>query len=261
MFLNIIGLSGLSVKTSSAVLITAAVFGTLIAFRRLLLQSSGISPVRASLLAPAILIPMTWNYSIISRMVYPEDLPALLLFTLGLAFLFEKRTLAFHVVFLLAILNRESAVFLLPSMFLIQVGSRRLSRLLIHIFILAAVWYGMKMLLMHLFAGGVGPQYLNTYSQNLELLKAVLDFDPKALRLLLLFGGLWAVIPFCYGKVPGRIMLLSLMVPVFFAVITYVGNLDREFRVFTEMIPVVAAPPVLLFNRYLERIAQPKLQR
>ena len=229
-------------------------FGTLFAFRRLLISSSGMSFSRATLLAPGILIPMTWNYAIISRLIFPEDLPALFLFTLGLVFLFEKRPIAFHVVFILAILNRESSIFLLPAMFLIQVGSRKFLRLVLHISLLALIWYGLKLLLMHFFGGGIsGPQYLNTFSQNLTLIKSIVHLDPRALLLLLMFGGLWAAIPFCYRKVPDRIMLLTLMVPVFFFVIIYVGNLNREFRVFTEMIPVVAAPPLLLFERYLDR--------
>lgn len=68
----------------------------------------------------------------------------------------------------------------------------------------------------------------------------------------MLFGGLWIVLPFCYGRVPNRLLLLSLMVPVFFAVMVLAGNLDNESRIFTEMIPVVAAPPILLFNRRLD---------
>ena len=253
--LNVLTELNVTAKTSSWILVALSTFGTLFAFRRMLISSSGLSLSRATLLASGILIPMTWNYAIISRLIFPEDLPALLLFTLGLAFLFEKRAIAFHVVFILAILNRESSIFLLPAMFLIQLGRRRLLRLVLHISVLALTWFGLKLLLMHFFGGGIsGPQYLNTFSQNLALIKSLVDLDHRALLLLLMFGGLWLVIPFCYGKVPNRIMLLTLMVPVFFGVMTYVGNLNREFRVFTEMIPVVAAPPLILFGKYLDRL-------
>lgn len=253
MALNAIAVFGFSVKFSSQILVVLATFGVLFAFRSLLESSSGISRLRASLLSPAILIPMVWNYIILSGILFPEDIPALLLFILGLTYLFKRKMYAFHIVFLLAIVNRESSIFLLPAMFLIQVGKRDLLKLIVHVLILAGIWYGVKILLMHFFGGGMdAPLYLNTFSPNLAFCKSIINLNPKVLRLLMLFGGLWIVLPFCYGKAPNRLLLLTLMLPVFFAIMVYVGNLDHESRIFTEMIPVVAAPPILLFNRKLD---------
>lgn len=252
LLLKAIAVLGFSAKVSSQILVVLTTFGVLFAFRSFLGSSSGISLTRASLLAPAILIPMVWNYILLSGILFPEDIPALLLYILGLTYLFKRKKFAFHLVFLLAIVNRESSLFLIPAMFLIQVGKRNLLKLMVHIVVLAGIWYGVRLLLMHFFGGGVNaPLYVNVFSQNLALCKSVIHLNPKALRLLMLFGGLWIVLPFCYGKVPNKLLLLTLMLPAFFAIMLYVGNFDHESRIFTEMIPVVAAPPIILFNRRL----------
>ncbi len=137
--LNAIAVLGFSLRQSSQILVVIATVGILFAFRSMLESSSRLPRSRASLLAPAILIPMVWNYIILSGILFPEDIPALLLFTLGLTFLFREKRWHFHVVFLLAILNRESSVFLLPAMFLIQVGKRNLLKLTGHILALVCV--------------------------------------------------------------------------------------------------------------------------
>lgn len=243
---------GFSIEFSSQILAVLATLGVLYAFRSLIEASGNVPRGRATLFAPLILIPMLWNYIISSDIIYPEDIPALLLFTIGLTYLFKKNMLSFSIVFLIATLNRESSIFLLPAMFLIQFKNRKLSDLIIHLTVLAAAWIGIKLLLMHYFGGGIhSSYYINTLRDNLAICKSIFHLEPGGLRLLTLFGGLWLFVPISYRKIPDKVFFLTLMVPVFFAIMVFVGNLDGEFRIFNEMIPVVTAPTALLFSSYL----------
>lgn len=198
--LKVVAAAGFSPVAASKVLLVLSAVGVLFAFRSLLVSSAGVTPSRASLLSPAILVPMTWNYVILSNVVYPEDIPALLLFILGLSYLFDGRMARFHAVFMLAVLNRESAVFLVPAMFLVQLGRRDLRALVLHCLGLGAAWFAARMLLMHFFGGGMdAPMYLKTLDENLEFCRSILRLNPRAVRMLMVFGGAWIALPFCGG--------------------------------------------------------------
>ncbi len=240
---------GLSMSLASLFLAVLATAGTLIVFERYL-SAWGLLESRSVLLAPAILLPMAWNYIVLSDIHFPEDIPATLLFVLGLLLLKRKRMLAFHIVFLAAVANRETSLFLVPAMFLLQVGERRTAPLLLHVLALGGVWLGGRLLLMELLGGGAGASmHENNFAFNLRLCKSLFALNPRALRMLMLFGGLWAFLPLCAGRVPGRMLLLLMLLVPFFAVMMVAGNLDGEARIFNEMIPLVTAPVVLLFER------------
>ncbi len=243
---------GLSIEASSYILTVLTLTGILYAFRAMLEVAGELPSARSILLAPFIIVPIFWNYTVLSEIMYPEDFPAMLLFMLGLLFLYKEKSSAFHLVFLLAALNRESSIFLLPAMLILQIRKRRLSSLLLHLLVLAAIWAVIKAARMHFFGGGIdAPYYVNSFKYNIIYLKSMLNLKPEGLSLLCMFGGLWLAIPFCFGKVPPRVLVLTIMFPFFFAVMLLAGNLNGELRIFNEMVPVITAPAVLLFSRYL----------
>lgn len=240
--------AGISERTSAMILVAVTTTALLLFFAKLL-NLWGLDKEKSTLLAPFILIPMVWNYIILSLPHYPEDIPSVLFFTLGLVALAENKSIRFHVIFLLAIINRESAVFLVPSMFLMEMGRRKTSSLLLHSFVLIAVAFGIRLFLNNLIdmsGSSSSVMFEDNLRINTRFLWSVLQGNLQVLRMIMLFGGLWLLLPFCIGRVTSRVMLLTIMLPVFFVGMLIVGNLNGEARIFNEMIPVVTAPCILL---------------
>lgn len=240
--------AGIPGRTSAMILVMVTTIALLFFFAKLL-NLWGLDKEKSMLLAPFILIPMVWNYVILSQIHYPEDIPSVLFFTLGLVALAEKKSTQFHVIFLLAIINRESAVFLVPSMFLMEIGRRKTSSLLLHSFVLIVTAFGIRLFLNNLISTDgalINVMHENNFRVNIQFLWSALQGNPEALKMIMLFGGLWLWLPFCIGRVTQRVMLLTVLLPVFFVSMLVVGNFHAEARIFNEMIPVVTAPCILL---------------
>ena len=193
---------------------------------------------------------MVWNYIILSSAHYIDDIPAMLFFVLGLTALESGKRLWFYLVFFVAVINRETAVFLVPAMLILRFKQEKLWKLAVRSVVLIGIAYGLRHLLV--FVLDFKPEYSagmfqNTLKANLIFMGSLFHGDPEALRMLMIFGGLWAVLPFCRKNVPKKAMQLTLILPLFFAGMLYVGNLNNEARIFNEMIPPVTTPCIALF--------------
>ena len=218
----------------------------------------GASEESSILYAPLILLPMVWNYIILSSIHYLDDVPAVLFFTLGLVAISEKKLFRFHLIFIIAVINRETAVFLIPAMFLMQFGKRKISLLLTHSLLLLVAALAVRLFLNNLVGAGSSipaSMYEAHFSNNIAVLKRMISGDTQELRMLMTFGGLWLLLPFLIRKVKSDVMLMTLLLPVFFAGMTFVGNLSDEARIFNEMIPVVTAPCILFLAVKLKSAA------
>lgn len=203
---------------------------------------------------------MVWNYIILSSIHYVEDVPAILLFTLGLIALAEKKSFRFHAIFLVAVVNRETAVFLIPAMLLMQFGKRKTIPLLAHSFLLLGTALGIRVFLNSLVSSGDPTEvsmFNNHFMENVHFLLSGFKGNTEALRTMMTFSGLWLFLPFCFGKVRREVMLMTVLLPVFFVGMAVVGNLNGEARIYNEMIPVVATP-CLLFLTQIIRKGAPK---
>lgn len=194
---------------------------------------------------------MVWNYIILSSAHYIDDIPAILFFVLGLTALASGKRFWFYLIFFVAVINRETAVFLIPAMLIIRFKEEKPWKLAIQSAVLAGVAYGIRLLL--IFALNFKPEhsagiFQNTLRTNLLFLESLFSGNPEALRMLLIFGGLWAMLPFCWKRAPVKVMRLTLILPLFFAGMLFVGNFNNEARIFNELIPLVTIPcTVLLF--------------
>lgn len=251
---------GLSVRVSALVYVGIATIALLYLFAVLLEKWGGVGREQSLLLAPFILLPMVWNYIILSSIHYVEDVPAILLFTLGLIALAEKKSFRFHAIFLVAVVNRETAVFLIPAMLLMQFGKRKTIPLLAHSFLLLGTALGIRVFLNSLVSSGDPTEvsmFNNHFMENVHFLLSGFKGNTEALRTMMTFSGLWLFLPFCFGKVRREVMLMTVLLPVFFVGMAVVGNLNGEARIYNEMIPVVATP-CLLFLTQIIRKGAPK---
>lgn len=239
--------TGLSARVSALIHIGVFTVLTLFAYAAFLGDYGVTRGESGYLAAPAILIPMIWNYVILSSAHYIDDIPAVFFFIAGLILLKRRpfSSLLFNIVFAVAFLNRESAVFLIPAMFLLHLKKRKLIPLTLHCVALTATAYLVRIGLIRVLSSdptASSPMFVNTLRINVSFLLTMFSGNAEALRMLMTFGGLWVLLPFCLPAAGSELRKLTVLLPVFFAGMLVAGSMNDEARIFNEMIPVVLSP-------------------
>jgi hypothetical protein len=193
-----------------------------------------------------ILYPLFWNNVLLNILFYPYDIPAVLFFVLGLRLLIERRWGLYYAVFFLATWNKETTCFLTLAMLALYWGRERPGRLALHVLAQALIWLGVKFTLTRLFAHNPGK---GTFEHHLLVnLDFLLSFFVRPTtwnwRRLLIFGGVWALIPLAWPRVPMPLRRLLWVLPPFCIGMFFVGVLS-EVRVFIEMIPILLVPAMV----------------
>jgi hypothetical protein len=89
-------------------------------------------------------------------------------------------------------------------------------------------------------------------SANLSTFRGMVHFTAHGLRdwakLFLAFGGMWLAAPVLYRRQPRLIRRALWIVPLYVVVLFPVSILD-EMRVHAELVPLLAAPPLLFLGR------------
>ena len=237
-------------------LATLAVFGLLLAFDRFL--ALFVRRDLARVLALGILYPLSWNYLGLNRMYFPFDLPGVALFTLALVLLAQRRWAWFYVVFALATVNRETTWLLTVMLLAVEWGRLPVRTLAAHVVAQALVWVAIKFALAQAFPGG--PQFANMVSKNVETWTGMLTLSRAGLRdgmkLVLMFGGLWLLLPFVFRDQPRFVRRTLATFPVFLLPMLVVGTID-EARLYAEWVPLVAAAALFALSR---RLGEPVLE-
>ncbi len=86
----LISKTGFSATTSAFIYIGASTMLLLLAYSGYLEQGTAAAPASSSALSALILVPMVWNYSILSSAHYIDDVPAILFFVMGLKLLHNR---------------------------------------------------------------------------------------------------------------------------------------------------------------------------
>ena len=176
------------------------------------------------------------------------DFPALCLFTLGLALIAVRRLWLYVIVFVAAVLNKETA--LLLTFIWVIVERRRLnrSRLLTGLVLQVAVWGLIRGGLLLLFRGNPGQPIALHLFRNAQTLavpgnwfsfRAVADWLvlPTGFNMLYVLGFVASL--FAIKKAP-QFLKDAFWVAIPVIVLTWLfGNVD-EMRVYYELLPIVA---------------------
>jgi hypothetical protein len=218
--------------------------------------------VDAHAAAPAalfILYPLVFNYVLLNHYNYPSDFASLVFTIWGLTLLFKSRLAWLYPVFVLATFNRETSCFLILALALLQWGKLPVGRLALHFLALCFLWLGIKLLLRWWFAGNPGEgTFENHFRENRLFLAAMLGrahgFDhfswANARHLILVFGGIWVLIPLGWKNTPALARRLLWIVPIYFAAMMPVGVV-HEVRIYGELIPILAVPAFFGLGRCL----------
>ena len=213
-----------------------------------------------------ILIPISWNYILINGVIdgaglyYCYDIPSLTFFSIGLILFIKKKWGWFYVAFVLATLNRESSCFISIGGFLLQAKFSNYNPksfltenkiLLLHIFIQAAIWVNIKILLHYIFKSNPG-EFFEEPHLMIHFLSGIGN-DQKhwamenASWFLTLFFGIWLVpaILYKYLSQQGRRFL---MVGIIYLLVLIFRSNMMETRVYNELNVVLAASMIICIH-------------
>jgi hypothetical protein len=220
---------------------------------------------RSAAVPAALLItyPLFFNYVFLKNVLYyPWDMPSIVFFIWGLTLLLERRMAWYYPVFVLATLNRETTCFLILAMLCLEAGRQPVGRLALHLLAQSAIWLGIKLLLARCFAGNPGAgMHENHFHDNLHFIATLLGRPDtwheftwlRALGRLLVFGGIWALVPLGWKNTPPAARRLLWVVPPFFAAMMFVGVI-HEVRIFGELIPILMVPALYGLGRCLRQL-------
>ncbi len=202
--------------------------------------------------APVILYPILFNYILLNQSFQYYDFTAILFFTSGLYYILNKKQVMFFVIFVIAIINKETAGYLIFAYLLFNYKELFTKRIFINTLMLGVIFVGYKLLLGYIFRDNPGDSFEVGYYENIRIVENLLTNRTLLKNLLLNFGGLYifVILLFVTGswkRFPDRRKLFMnlAIVPyyIFGIYITYI----TEVRVYTELIPMITT----LFLIYL----------
>jgi len=210
------------------------------------------SRLLASFFSLALFVILPYQYIFYSwslgSIYYPSDIPSVLFFTLGLILLYKKNWLFYYPLFIVAIFNRETTIFLALIYLFTAFEKHRITPVFFHCIAQAVIWLSVKMYLAALYADNPGPGlFVNFFYVN-----AALAANPvNIVRIASSFGFVWIAVIFYFRLITDEFVKSSLLVIFpFFMGMFIVGNIT-ELRIYGEMIPVILSAFLLIANNLL----------
>lgn len=178
---------------------------------------------------------------------YIYDIPSVCMFSLGLYLLHQRKLFLFYALFIVATANRETSIFLIPTLLLTNWQRARTSSLT-HCCVLTLLWIAIKM--------AIGSCY-NLHSLFTWKLLCNLNtlLHPYYLfQTISSLGLLWLVVLFGWRdvKVP-FLRQVCMVAPLFFVGMMCVANV-QEIRVYGELTPVFLPSAVVVMASALASI-------
>jgi hypothetical protein len=194
---------------------------------------------------------MVMNYVVSFGFSYLEcyDMPALLFALVLLIAVVRQDYRVFYAVFPVAVLNRETAIFISMLFLLVAWGRLETRRLAFHMLAQLAIWFSIKAALFLIYRHNPGAGAVSLYAVPYSPIEQVHDWRQLRLvsnlgllltgRWLCLFGGLWLLLVLWRQRLRDPFFARALwLVPVDLAVMLWCGTLT-EFRIYGELVPLI----------------------
>ena len=193
-------------------------------------------------LAPVILYPIIWNFILLNETFLFYDFTAILLFTLGLYFILKDNFKGLLIAFIIALFNKESAVYLIFVYLLFNNKRIFTSKIIINTTILGVIFIVYKVLLSYIFKDNPGGTFELTLYGNIEIIKSLPHNRIYAKNIILNFGLIYifAVLLFATGRwknFRNKNLLYTNLTIIPYLLIGIFTIYFSEVRVYTEVIP------------------------
>ncbi len=186
---------------------------------------------------------------------YWFDTPAVLFFTLGLIFMYQRKWILYYTVFVVATLNRETAGFLTMIYLFVSLGKEKKTKIIYHCTAQFVIWIMIKGVLVKLYANNPGPIFewydrpqITHFSDNLSFFSHIGNYPLFFSNM----GFIWIPVLFCHRLIQNEFVKRSLWVAFpYFIGMMFVANI-YELRIFAELIPVFLMAFILILNKLLQ---------
>ena len=209
-------------------------------------------------LAPIILFPMAWYYILLNQSFLYYDMAAVFFFTAGLYFIASGNFKYLIIIFILGLINKESAVYLIFSFLLFNYKSIFTKEIILKTVLLGIIFIIIKGALTYIFRNNPGDNFEIGYYTNVFIFSNLFHEHVFMKNLSLSFGGLYifVILLFVTGRYKifakdfdSRFFMMTLsFIPYLIAGIYMIYF--TETRVYAELI----APVTTLFIIYLATI-------
>ena len=227
-------------------LIILSLIGLLLVYKELLLHFD-VGWI-AYPLSFSILYPIWVNHYWLNMLRYPSDIPSLFFFALGLLLLLRRRWVAYYLVFVLATLNRETSCFLTVAMLCLFFNRGNRREMVYHWAAQFLLWMGLKTGLSLAFMNNAGNilewhNMLKNFSffsdmWNGEASDWYYKMGGNANWIFFSIGGLWAIVPFLWSKLPLQLRRLFWIIPPY-ALGYFLVTFLWEVRAWNEMVVLI----------------------
>ena len=218
-----------------------------------------------------IFIPVSWNFIFLNGLIdgaglyYPYDIPSLCFFTLGLLLFLEKKWGWFYVVFILALLNRESACFISIAGFALSVvfpnkfiknWIKENRDLMCHISIQLILWIVSRIYLSFKFKDNPGEFFEQPHSM-IDFLSKILTGEPhwamqNPLWFLTLFLGLWIIPVLGFNHLNRPSKRLMIVGAIYLFTLTLRSNM-METRVYNELNVILTVLVICVLHNLINK--------
>ncbi len=253
-------ISFISIRSWFVIYSTVVVYLLLITYRHFLMSYVE-SKLQVTLLSPVILYPMAWNYILLNQSFQFYDFTAILFFTLGMLFIIREDFKRFLIIFPFAILNKETAAYLIFVYLFYNYKSIFTSRIILRTVLLTAIFLAIKTVLAVIFEKNQGDIFEICLPVNMEIISNLFLNRVYLKNIMLAFGGMYifVVLLFLTGKWKlfsrkEKVYMNLAFIPYF--VIGIFVCYFTEVRVYIEIIPMFTT----LFIVYLTTTFGLKLQ-
>jgi len=212
---------------------------------------------RASVLLSFVILPVISFNLLFPRGLFaiwlPYDVPSAMFFALLSALLVRERWRWIWLVFPLAVLNRETVVFLVGAYAVVAFDRRKLRGWMVQTGTLMLVWIAAKIILRVLYGNNPGADlewaHVGADRTHLATNLAVLTSAQGMFHVAQSFGFLWLLPLACFAKLKDRYLRAALLMFLpYFATVLLFGNV-HELRVYAEWAPIILTSAALILFR------------
>lgn len=204
-------------------------------------------------IAPVILYPMVWNYTILNGQNFFVDFSILIFILLGYYFIIREQDKYLIITLLIGCVNHDSIGFLIPMYLLYNYRRLFTRRVIVTTILLTGIYAGVKFILSEVFVNSPGLSFRLNHIRNFAT-PFEMPISHVVRNLILVFGGLHIVLlaglrnP-VWKKIPmGRIMINFTVFPYIF-IIFFIHSIE-EIRNYIAAIPFILIPFLIYMSTF-----------
>jgi len=215
------------------------------------------------ILGSAIIYPMLWNFVILNQSFQYYDVFAVMFFTAGLYFVASENFFGLVIAFILGILNKEAAVYLIFCFVLFNYKNVFSKGIILKAFLLACIFLSVKISMMFLFENNPGDSFESGLPVNKEIFSNVLSNRVYQKNLFFNLGLLYfpALLLFITGKwkiySDRKLIFMNLAVAPYIVLGIFMIYFT-EVRVYTEVMVMITLLALCYLGGFKKFNLQPK---